>query len=75
MNAYLVEAKRTAIGRAHPDKGLFREVRADEMLAALMNGLLAGMTTGEELTENIESLYESRHLENLGIAYLKVLNG
>lgn len=37
MNAYLVEAKRTDIGRAHPDKGLFSAVRADEMLAALMN--------------------------------------
>ena len=66
MNAYLVEAKRTAIGRAHPDKGLFREVRADEMLAALMNGLLAGMTTGEELTENIDDIYigcVGQHLE------------
>jgi acetyl-CoA acyltransferase len=66
MNAYLVEAKRTAIGRAHPDKGLFREVRADEMLAALMNGLLAGMTTGEELSENIDDIYigcVGQHLE------------
>ena len=66
MNAYLVEAKRTAIGRAHPDKGLFREVRADEMLAALMNGLLAGMTTGEELTESIDDIYigcVGQHLE------------
>ena len=66
MNAYLVEAKRTAIGRAHPDKGLFREVRADEMLAALMNGLLAGMTTGEELTESIGDIYigcVGQHLE------------
>jgi acetyl-CoA acyltransferase len=66
MNAYLVEAKRTAIGRAHPDKGLFREVRADEMLAALMNGLLSGMTTGEELTESIDDIYigcVGQHLE------------
>ena len=66
MNAYLVEAKRTAIGRAHPDKGLFREVRADEMLAALMRGLLAGMPIGEELTPAIEDIYigcVGQHLE------------
>jgi acetyl-CoA acyltransferase len=66
MNAYLVEAKRTAIGRAHPDKGLFCAVRADEMLAALMNGLLAGITAGEELTERIDDVYigcVGQHLE------------
>ena len=66
MNAYLVEAKRTAIGRAHPDKGLFSAVRADEMLAALMNGLLDGLTVGEPLTEAIEDIYigcVGQHLE------------
>ncbi|RLB65420.1 MAG: acetyl-CoA C-acyltransferase [Deltaproteobacteria bacterium] len=66
MNAYLVEAKRTAIGRAHPDKGLFREVRADEMLAALMRGLLAGIPAGEALTPAIDDIYigcVGQHLE------------
>lgn len=66
MNAYLVEAKRTAIGRAHPDKGLFREARADEMLAALMRGLLDGMTAGEALTPAIDDIYigcVGQHLE------------
>ena len=66
MDAYLVEAKRTAIGRAHPDKGLFSEVRADEMLAALMSGLLEGLATGEALAEAIDDIYigcVGQHLE------------
>ena len=66
MNVYLVEAKRTAIGRAHPDKGLFREARADEMLAALMRGLLEGIPAGEALTPAIDDIYigcVGQHLE------------
>lgn len=66
MNTYLVEAKRTAIGRAHPDKGLFRQVRADEMLAALMRGLFEGTTADEEITESIDDIYigcVGQHLE------------
>lgn len=66
MNAYLIEAKRTAIGRAHPDKGLFREARADEMLAALMRGLLEGVPAGEALTPAIDDIYigcVGQHLE------------
>ncbi len=66
MDAYLVEAKRTAIGRAHPDKGVFREVRADEMLAALICGLLEELTTDEALIEAIDDIYigcVGQHLE------------
>ncbi len=66
MNVYLVEAKRTAIGRAHPDKGLFRDVRADEMLAALMRGMLDGMAAGDALTPAIDDIYigcVGQHLE------------
>ena len=36
MDAYLIEAKRTPIGRAHQEKGIFRNIRADELLAKLM---------------------------------------
>ena len=36
MNVYLVDAKRTAIGRAHPEKGMHRGTRADELLAGLI---------------------------------------
>lgn len=66
MNAYLVEAKRTAIGRAHPDKGLFREVRADAMLAALMDGLLQGLAAPVELPAALDDVYigcVGQHLE------------
>lgn len=66
MNAYLVDAKRTAIGRAHPDKGLFREVRADAMLAALMRGLLDGLAADPALCAAIDDIYigcVGQHLE------------
>lgn len=66
MDAYLVEAKRTAIGKAHPEKGLFRDVRADDMLAALMRGLLDGMPAGVALSEAIDDIYigcVGQHLE------------
>ncbi len=36
MKAVVIEAKRTAIGRSHPDKGVFRNVRGDELLAGLI---------------------------------------
>jgi len=77
MNAYLVEAKRTAIGRAHPDKGLFREVRADELLAGLMNGMLAGFPAAVELIPVIDDVYigcVGQHLEQgKNIARLSLL--
>lgn len=66
MNAYLVEAKRTAIGRAHPDKGLFRAVRADELLAELMGKMLAGLPSADTLTAAIDDIYigcVGQHLE------------
>jgi len=37
MNAYLVEAKRTPIGRSHKDKGLYKDFRADKLLAGLLS--------------------------------------
>jgi len=66
MNAYLIEAGRTAIGRSHPDKGLYREVRADVLLAELMRKMLAEMEAGEELTAAIDDVYigcVGQHLE------------
>ena len=47
--AVIVEAARTPIGRAHPEKGIFRDVRADDLSAELMNALLkrAGVPAGE----------------------------
>jgi acetyl-CoA acyltransferase len=38
--AVVVEAVRTPIGRAHSEKGMYRDVRADDMSADLMRALL-----------------------------------
>lgn len=38
--AVIVDAVRTPIGRAHPDKGYFRDVRSDELSAELMKGIV-----------------------------------
>src|SRR5919205_1263041 len=35
-HAVIIDAARTPIARAHPDKGYFRDVRADDLSAALM---------------------------------------
>jgi acetyl-CoA acyltransferase len=40
-NAVVIEAVRTPIGRAHPDKGIYRDVRADDLSADLLRALLA----------------------------------
>lgn len=39
--AVVIDAIRTPIGRAHPDKGIYRDVRADDLSADLMNALVA----------------------------------
>jgi acetyl-CoA acyltransferase len=39
MKAFVIEAKRTAIGRSHADKGVFRNTRADELLAGLIRSI------------------------------------
>lgn len=39
-NAVVIEAIRTPVGRAHPEKGMFRDVRADDLSADLMKALL-----------------------------------
>jgi len=38
--AVVIEAVRTPIGRAHPDKGIFRDTRADDLSAELLRALL-----------------------------------
>jgi acetyl-CoA acyltransferase len=66
MSAYIVDAKRTAIGRAHQDKGLYRDVRADELLAALIQGVLSGLQKDVELANEIEDVFigcVGQHLE------------
>jgi acetyl-CoA acyltransferase len=39
-HAFVMDAVRTPIGRAHPEKGIFRDVRADDLSADLMRALV-----------------------------------
>src|SRR6266851_8091342 len=39
-HAVIIDAVRTPIGRAHADKGIYRDVRADDLSADLMTALL-----------------------------------
>src|SRR5438270_6076636 len=47
--AVVIQAVRTPVGRAHPEKGIFRDVRADDLSADLMKALLerVGMPASE----------------------------
>src|SRR5205807_6133321 len=38
--AVVIDAVRTPVARAHPEKGMFRDVRADDLSADLLNALL-----------------------------------
>ncbi len=39
-HAVVIDAVRTPIGRAHPEKGIYRDVRGDDLSAEVMAGLL-----------------------------------
>src|SRR6516162_3461318 len=39
-HAVVIDAVRTPIGRAHPEKGIYRDVRADDLSADLMRALI-----------------------------------
>ena len=39
-HAVIIDAVRTPIGRAHPEKGIYRDVRADDLSADLMKALV-----------------------------------
>src|SRR5437660_4498245 len=39
-HAVVIDAVRTPVGRAHPEKGIFRDVRADDLSADLMKALI-----------------------------------
>jgi acetyl-CoA acetyltransferase family protein len=48
-DAFIVDAVRTPIGRAHPEKGAFRDTHANDLLAACLTALVArtGVDPGE----------------------------
>ncbi len=52
--AMIVEAVRTPIGRAHPEKGMYRDVRADDLSADLILGLLERAGLPASLIEDIQ---------------------
>jgi acetyl-CoA acyltransferase len=52
-SAVIIDAVRTPIGRAHPEKGMFREVRADDLSAHVVESLLQRTKLPPELVEDI----------------------
>jgi acetyl-CoA acyltransferase len=52
--AVVIEAVRTPIGRAHPEKGMFRDVRADDLSADLMKALLERAGVPASAVEDVQ---------------------
>src|SRR5579871_6646896 len=52
--AVVVDAVRTPIGRAHPEKGIYRDVRADDLSADLMSALLERAGVPADAVEDIQ---------------------
>jgi acetyl-CoA acyltransferase len=52
--AVVIDAVRTPIGRAHPEKGIYRDVRADDLSADLMRALLERAGIPPEEVEDIQ---------------------
>ena len=48
-NAVVIDCVRTPIGRAHPEKGFFRDVRSDDLAVAVVEALVE--RTGIEVQE------------------------
>lgn len=53
-HAVIIDAARTPIGRAHPDKGIYRDVRADDLSADLMDALLKRVGIPAALVEDVQ---------------------
>jgi acetyl-CoA acyltransferase len=51
--AVVIDAVRTPIGRAHPERGYFRDVRADDLSADLMKALLERVKIPASMVEDI----------------------
>jgi acetyl-CoA acyltransferase len=51
--AVVVDAARTPIGRAHPEKGMFRDIRADDLSAELLKALIERTKIDPALVEDI----------------------
>src|SRR5258707_9331040 len=53
-HAVVIDAVRTPIGRAHPEKGIYRDVRADDLSADLMQALLRRVAIPASAVEDIQ---------------------
>ena len=53
MNAVVIEALRTPIGKASPDKGYFRDTRADDLSASLLRALVDRTGIDPALLEDV----------------------
>lgn len=51
--AVIIDAVRTPIGRAHPEKGVFREVRSDDLAIAVIRALLERTGIDPALVEDV----------------------
>ena len=52
-HAVIIEAVRSPVGRAHPEKGMYRDVRADDLSADIMKALLEKAKVPPALIEDI----------------------
>jgi acetyl-CoA acyltransferase len=52
-HAVIIDAVRTPVARAHPEKGLFRDVRADDLSADILKALLDRVQLPAELVEDV----------------------
>jgi len=52
-HAVIIEAARTPVGRAHPEKGIFRDTRADDLSAELIRSLLERVRLPAAVVEDI----------------------
>ena len=51
--AVVIEAVRTPVGRAHPEKGIYRDVRADDLSADILNALIKRVNISASEIEDI----------------------
>jgi acetyl-CoA acyltransferase len=52
--AVIIDAVRTPVGRAHPEKGMYRDVRADDLSADVMRALLERVGLPASEVEDIQ---------------------
>src|SRR5262245_58138573 len=53
-HAVIIDAVRTPIGKAHPEKGMYRDVRADDLSADLMKALLERVGLPAAMVEDVQ---------------------